>query len=92
MQYTSSSFADWLVRLFRWALFPVKAAPRMSGLFEQRAHFHSHVPDTVLDRLLLPALRVGAWLLSFARYFQRGRMQLYLLYVALMLVFLLLQV
>jgi hypothetical protein len=40
------------------------------------------VPDTVLDRTLLPLLRRTQWLFGFARYIQSGRVQIYLLYVA----------
>ena len=90
MQYTSSSFASWTVRFFSFALWPQTQRPRLSRLFEATAHFHSHVPDTVLDRLLRPALRGGAWLISWGRYMQRGHVQLYLLYVAGTLVALLL--
>jgi hypothetical protein len=89
MQYTSSSFATWSVALFRWALLPEEKRPHIDHLFPGAAHFHSHVPDAVLDRILIPAIRSGAWLLSWARVFQRGHMQLYLLYVVIVLLLLL---
>jgi hydrogenase-4 component B len=81
MQYTASSFARSLVGFFAWAMPPVVEAPRPFPLFPTSAHFETHVPDTVLDRALLPILRKTKWLFAFARYVQSGRVQLYLLYV-----------
>jgi hydrogenase-4 component B len=89
MQYTSSSFARGLVGLFAWAMPAVVHAPRPFTLFPTMATFHSHVPDTVLDRALLPALRGARWVLGFARYIQHGRMQLYILYLGVTLILLL---
>jgi len=81
MQYTASSFARGLVAFFAWAMPPVVDKPRPFPLFPAGAHFETHVPDTVLDRTLLPVLRRTKWLFAFARYVQSGRVQLYLLYV-----------
>jgi hydrogenase-4 component B len=89
MQYTASSTARGVVGLFGWAMRPMIHAPRPFTLFPSAAAFESHVPDTVLDRALLPALRGARWVLGFARYFQHGRMQLYLLYLGVTLVALL---
>ncbi len=89
MQYTASSTARGVVGLFGWAMRPVIHAPRPFTLFPSAAAFESHVPDTVLDRALLPTLRGAQWLLGYARYFQHGRMQLYLLYLGVTLVALL---
>lgn len=89
MQYTASSTARGVVGLFGWVMRPVIHAPRPFTLFPFAAAFESHVPDTVLDRALLPALRGARWVLGFARYFQHGRMQLYLLYLGVTLVALL---
>ena len=89
MQYTASSVARGLVGFFAWAMPPVVHAPRPFPLFPSAATFESHVPDTVLDRALLPVLRGARWVLGFARYIQHGRMQLYLLYLGVTLVVLL---
>jgi hydrogenase-4 component B len=89
MQYTASSAARGLVGFFAWAMPPVVHAPQPFTLFPSAAAFESHVPDTVLDRALLPALRRARWVLGFARYFQHGRMQLYLVYLGVTLVVLL---
>jgi hydrogenase-4 component B len=90
IQYTSSSFAQMLVGLFAWALVPRREAPRRLPLFPGTSHFHSETPDAVLDRAVLPILRLGAWLCTRLRIFQQGRTQVYLLYIFLTLVALLL--
>jgi hydrogenase-4 component B len=81
MQYTASSFARSLVGFFAWAMPPIVHAPRPFPLFPAGAHMETHVPDTVLDRALLPVLRKTEWLFALGRYVQSGRVQLYLLYV-----------
>lgn len=89
MQYTSSSFARGLVGFFDWAMPADVHAPRAFALFPAAAKFESHVPDTVLDRALLPLLRAAKRVLELARYIQHGRLQLYLVYVGVALVVLL---
>jgi len=81
MQYTASSFARGLAALFAWAMPPIVEAPRPFTLFPERAHFATEVPDTVLDRAILPMTRGTRRVFAFARYVQSGRVQLYLLYV-----------
>ena len=81
MQYSSSSFAEMLVAIFRWALRPREHAPRLRELFPKSAHHRSHVDDVVLDRWFLPVLRWIARKLLWLRFLQPGRIQLYILYV-----------
>jgi hydrogenase-4 component B len=81
MQYTSSSFAEMLVGLFAWALRPRTHEPEDLALFPAPSHFHSEVPDTVLDRGVLPLFRFGAGLSAYFRVLQRGSIQTYLLYI-----------
>jgi hydrogenase-4 component B len=81
MQYTSSSFAAMLVGLLAGVLRPRVEAPRQLALFPRAAHFHSDVPDAVLDDAVLPAFHGGAWLLSWCRFLQQGGIQVYLLYL-----------
>jgi hydrogenase-4 component B len=90
MQYTSSSFAQMLVDLFAWALRPRTHNPNVTSTFPQKTHFHSEVPDAVLDEAVLPTFRLGAWLFSRFRVFQRGSTQVYLLYIFVTLIVLLL--
>jgi hydrogenase-4 component B len=81
MQYTASSFAEMLVGLFAWALRPRTHAPQDLALFPAPTHFHSEVPDTVLDRGVLPLFRFAAGLSAYGRVLQRGSIQTYLLYI-----------
>ena len=90
MQYTSSSFARWTVGYFRWALRPHAEGPAPEGLFPRETRFSSHVPETVLDLLVLPFLRRAERLVTLLRSLQQGRLQLYLVYVGATLVVLLL--
>ena len=90
MQYTSSSFAQMLVGLFGWALRPRTRRPKNLPLFPEQTAFHSEIPDTVLDEVMLPAFRSGAWLFSWFRVFQQGSVQTYLLYIFIALTALLL--
>ncbi|MEZ4601392.1 MAG: proton-conducting transporter membrane subunit [Syntrophotaleaceae bacterium] len=91
MQYTASSFADGLVRLFRFGLWTERSGDRVDGIFPRVNGFHSQTPDTVLDRGLFPGFRLAGqafvWLRSRV---QNGKTARYLLYVALTVVFLLL--
>lgn len=60
MQYTGSSFAELLVLRFRWVFFPHKRVEPPAGPFPRHAAFDSHMPDTVLDVAIVPALRSGS--------------------------------
>jgi formate hydrogenlyase subunit 3/multisubunit Na+/H+ antiporter MnhD subunit len=87
MQYTASSFADGLVGLLHWALWPEVDAKRLArSPFPGPAHLHTELPDPVLDRLTLPAAhrlsRVSLWF----RWVQHGRTHSYVLYILLALV------
>ncbi len=90
MQYTSSSFAQMLVGMFGWVLRPRTHRPKDLPLFPPETYFHSEVPDTVLDEVVLPTFRFTAWLFSWFRILQRGNIQIYLLYIFLALIALLL--
>ena len=54
------------------------------------AHFASRVDDTVLDRALVPLVSRGGRVLGRLRVIQHGRIQWYVLYIALFLIALLL--
>ncbi|MFI5120074.1 MAG: proton-conducting transporter membrane subunit [Thermoanaerobaculia bacterium] len=90
IQYTSSSFAQMLVRLFRWAVLPDEHRPRLNGPFPAAgSRFESHAPDPALDRALLPLFARGRSLLGLLHVIQAGRIQTYLLYIVVTLVVLL---
>ncbi|HEX5051122.1 MAG TPA: proton-conducting transporter membrane subunit [Planctomycetota bacterium] len=90
MQYTATSFAQQFVDHSRFLLLPVAHRPATDALFPGPARFDSHVPDLVLDRMLLPTLRGIAVSCNWLRALQRGKVQVYLLYVFLTLLCLLL--
>jgi len=89
MQYTSSSFAQMLVGMFGWALRPRVQRHRLDGLFAEPSGFVSHVPDTVLDELLLPGSRATARGFRWLRWLQRGSVHAYLVYILATLMWLL---
>ena len=86
MQYSSSSFAQWLVDLFGWALRPRMQRPEIETLFPGETCFESHVDDTVLEEAIDPLTRFLSWLFGLSRYLQQGSLQIYLLYVLVILV------
>jgi formate hydrogenlyase subunit 3/multisubunit Na+/H+ antiporter MnhD subunit len=90
MQYTGSSFSQMIVQQLAWVLWPRQRPTRITGVFAAPTKFSSDVPDVVLDRGLVPGFRAAEWLLGWARLFQRGPIQMYLLYVLAALVLLLL--
>lgn len=90
MQYTSSSFAATLVRLFASVLRPKVRETPIEGLFAGEGRFESRVPDTVLDGLIQPSFRSIAGLFSRFRVFQQGSIQAYLSYIFMALLVLLL--
>jgi hydrogenase-4 component B len=91
MQYTASSFADFLVGQFRFGLWTERHGGKVRGLFPAASEFTSHTPDAVLDRVLVPGFRELARGCSWLRArVQNGRVPTYLLYVALTLLVLLL--
>jgi len=81
MQYTSSSFAAMLVDLLSWALQPNVHSPHLARTFPARTIFHSHVPDTVLDRVLVPTFSFARQLMTWLRPIQSGSVHVYLLYI-----------
>lgn len=83
IQYTGSSTAQMLVDFFRWALRPQMHRPHIDGLFPRTGHFESHVEDTVLNRMVVPAFRTGERCLAWFRVIQQGRVQQYVLYILL---------
>jgi len=90
MQYTSSSFAAMLVDLLAWALRPEVRSPHIARPFPTRVTFHSHVPDAVLDRILVPTFSFVRQLMTWLRPIQSGSIHVYLLYMLAALVALLL--
>lgn len=90
MQYTASSFAASLVSLLSPVLQPRGHRPDISGLAPRPSHFASHVPEVVLDLLVMPLLRWCEEHSSVLRRLQHGHLHLYMLYIFVILFVLLL--
>ena len=89
MQYSSSSFAEMLIKLFSGILRPHSHLPEISGSFPASSRFESHVPETVLERIYLPFLVWANEKLTPLRHLQHGHLHLYILYTLLTLIALL---
>ena len=89
MQYTASSFADPLTRLFQPVLRTYGRTALPPGLFPTGATFHTETPDTARRHLYAPLFAAAQRAAGRVRGMQHGRLQLYVLYVALTLIALL---
>ena len=89
MQYTGSSFAQPLVELVGPVLRTRKDVVRPIGLIAKVATLWTETPDMNREYLYAPAFRGIGALIARLRWLQHGRLHLYVLYVALTIVFLL---
>jgi formate hydrogenlyase subunit 3/multisubunit Na+/H+ antiporter MnhD subunit len=89
MQYTSSSFAQPLVGMFRFPLATHRRWTPISAFFPVKAEFSTHTPDIFTQGMFRPAFAGIGALLSRLRWLQHGRLQLYVLYLAVTLLILL---
>jgi formate hydrogenlyase subunit 3/multisubunit Na+/H+ antiporter MnhD subunit len=89
MQYTASSFAQPLVDLFEPVLRTRRRLQAPAGLFPRGGSFASDTPDAVLEVGLKPLFRRAGAGLAGWRFLQQGRVQVYVLYIAVTLIALL---
>ncbi|GFE57497.1 proton-conducting transporter membrane subunit [Geobacter sp. AOG1] len=89
MQYTASSFAELLVKTFAGILHPHVTSPAMKEPLPGPARFASHVPETMLEHVFMPVLRLANDRLAQLRRLQHGQLHLYILYTFVTLVVLL---
>ncbi len=89
MQYTASSFAQPLVNFWRFCLRTHKEVQPPRGLFPDRARLHTHTPDVFREGLFRPLFAGTQWLAVKLHWLQHGRIQAYVLYIALTLLVLL---
>jgi hypothetical protein len=89
MQYTSASFIQPLVDFFSPVLRSRKQIHEPRGLFPDAASANTHHEDVFLTVLCSRSYRGLGWLLSRLHWLQHGRLNLYVLYIALTLVALL---
>lgn len=90
MQYTASSFTWPILDMFRWLLRPRVQRTTPEGWFPTKANFASRTADVFRRFGFGPLFGGVAWLADRLRWFQQGRNQLYVLYIALTLLILLL--
>jgi hypothetical protein len=89
MQYTSSSFSQPLVDIFKMFLRTRRDVNKPAGIFPRAATLATQTPDAFTERLYLPLYhRLENQLLKY-RGLQQGRVQFYVLYLALTLLVLL---
>lgn len=81
MQYTAGSFAGILTEWFAWILRPVSHRHPPERLFPDRASWDEHTPETVLEKVVVPASRGVMRLALAVRHVQHGTVQAYLLYL-----------
>jgi len=89
MQYGESSLGQMIAALFSWILAPRRRGTPLRGLFPVEASFQTETPDAVLDRGVQPGLQGLAWLVMRLRLLQRGKVQVYMLYIFLVVLVLL---
>ncbi|NLF31601.1 MAG: hypothetical protein GX591_12030, partial [Planctomycetes bacterium] len=90
MQYTASSFAGPILRMFGALLRPRVHRHLPTGLFPRQASFESHTDDPFSRYAYVPLFGAVGWIADRLRWVQQGHNQLYVLYIALTLVILLL--
>ena len=81
MQYTGTSFAQFIVSLFSFMARPTEHRQDIRSLFPAKKTFLTAVPDTVLDRLVMPVFMASNKVLPRVYSLQRGQTYLYVLYI-----------
>lgn len=89
MQYTASSFAEPVLEPFAAAMPRGVRQDGPEGYFPARAAYEEHLGDMAGERFLVPATRRVVHALSRLKVIQQGRLQIYLVYIAVTLVALL---
>lgn len=89
MQYTSSSFSQPIVSMFKDILSSRFRSVRIQELFPKQADFESHTPDVSSEYLYRPIFKWVDMLIGRMRWVQYGMVQIYVLYIAVTLLILL---
>jgi formate hydrogenlyase subunit 3/multisubunit Na+/H+ antiporter MnhD subunit len=90
MQYTASSFAQPLTETFAMLLRTRKVVTAPRGLFPQHAEFHTRTDDPYQRYLFRPVFHAVGRGMASLRPLQQGKVQFYVLYIAITLLALLL--
>jgi hydrogenase-4 component B len=89
MQYTASSYAQPLTELFATLLRTQRKSVPPDGTFPQASSLATETPDVAREVIFRPLFAGTGWALARLRWLQQGRIQLYVLYIALTLLVLL---
>ncbi|HUI08069.1 MAG TPA: proton-conducting transporter membrane subunit [Verrucomicrobiae bacterium] len=89
MQYTASSFAQPLMELFAPVVRTRRKFVAPTGIFPQASSLATETPDMAREAVFRPLFAGIGWTLGRLRWLQQGRIQLYVLYIALTLLVLL---
>lgn len=81
MQYTGASFSEIAARWFSWILQPQRLSQRVRGYFPRHALLSSQIPETVLEKIVVPSTAAVLALGDGAVKMQHGRLHLYILYI-----------
>lgn len=81
MQYTSGSFSGIVADWFFWLLQPERRVRRPRGPLPAKASWIERVPETVLERVIVPASVLVMRVSTAVRRLQHGRLQAYILYL-----------
>lgn len=85
MQYTATSFAQPLTNLFKLFLRTRKDISPPKGIFPTQSAFHTDTADISEKYIYQPAFKLISSSLSRLQWLQHGRLQIYILYIALTL-------
>jgi formate hydrogenlyase subunit 3/multisubunit Na+/H+ antiporter MnhD subunit len=85
MQYTASSFAQPLVDLFSLVLRSRRTSHMAPGLFPASASLETETRDVFSERVYTPGFRLVDRWTSLLKWLQSGRVQLYILYIVIVL-------
>jgi NADH:ubiquinone oxidoreductase subunit 5 (subunit L)/multisubunit Na+/H+ antiporter MnhA subunit len=85
MQYTASSFAQPILELFAPLLGTRVSSLKPMGLFPAKASHATDTPDSFRERVVAPVVAEIARRIAPFRKIQEGRVQVYVLYIALTL-------
>jgi hypothetical protein len=89
MQYTAVSFAQPVLALFASVIHSRVEQRGPDGFFPESARYEERFGDVAGERVLRPAARRVVRAFSRAHVIQQGRLQIYLVYIAVTLVVLL---
>jgi len=85
MQYTASSFAQPLIKMFETFLRPTFDWEKPEGLFPAYAGLKTETADFFRHNFYRPLFEAVTWLAMRLRWLQEGHVQLYIFYIALTL-------